>query len=632
MSIISVTNGATTLQLNSETLAITVEAGGRRWSWAEGYVPRILLKDGGEKRFSEAVEIRHSIWKTGVGDGIRSTYRAFPNGKEEIPFAFETIVWTEGSTGDVYFEFIPRCDEGLEVTGVCWPGPMSFEEGDKSWYSVLNIEQGLLLPNDWPVELTKMHFGGQFCSAAAYMPWFGQVRPDGGYIAINQTPWDGAYDVDHPADGPYTHISLRWLPSLGKMDYRRIARYTFLPDCDYNDLCKVYRAYVQETGHFVSLAEKAARNPRVDKLIGAAFVHKGIKTHVDPYSDFFDPADPEKNNSLVPFSIRTQEVLNYKRLGVEKLYLHLDGWGQPGYDNQHPDYLPACAEAGGWEGLKELSDTLESCGYMFGLHDQYRDYYFDAATFDKEFGIHAPDGSVFEMSRWAGGHQTYLCASQAPYYVKRNFEEVLRHGIHLEGTYLDVFTCNEPDECVHPEHRMTRRQCLEYRGQCFDYLTSRGIVPSSEECNDWAMESLVFCHYGPHDFMLAPPGAPRHGIPAPLFNLVYHECMILPWPMDHLEGQEDYMLYALLNGGAAYMDKDGAYPGIDGAFGSNKVLEENIARWRIVAELQEKVAKCELTRHEILDGDPLKQRSTFSDGTTVTVNFADSSYDIVYGA
>ncbi|MCI8600789.1 MAG: hypothetical protein HFE45_04255 [Oscillospiraceae bacterium] len=631
MSTISVTNGSTILSLDSGTLHVTVEANGRRWQWAKDYTPVIRLKDGGEKKFSDAMEIRHSVWKTGVGDGIRSTFRAFPEGRGEIPFTFETIVWVESSTGNVFFEWIPLCDEGLEIEAVCWPGPMEFDCADKGWYSVLNIEQGLLLPNNWPEELTRMHFGGQLCSAAAYMPWFGQVRPDGGYIAIAETPWDAAYSVDHPAGGPYAHVAFRWLPSLGKMDYRRVVRCSFLSDCDYNDLCKVYRAYVKETGHFVTLAEKALRNPMVDKLIGAAFVHKGIKTHVSPNSDFFDPAAPDKNNSLTPFSVRTEEVRRYHALGVEKLYYHLDGWGDPGYDNKHPDYLPACEEAGGWAGMKTLSDTMQEFGYMFGIHDQYRDYYFDAPTFDKEFAIHDPDGGVFEMARWAGGRQSYLCASQAPYYVKRNFEEVLRHGIHLEGAYLDVFTCNEPDECAHPEHRMTRRQCLEYRAACFDYLTAKGIAPSSEECVDWAVESLVFCHYGPHDFMLAAPGSPRKGIPAPLFNLVYHECMILPWPMDHLKGQEDYMLYALLNGGAAYMDKDGAYPGVDGAFGDSTPLDEKIARWRIVAELQEKVAKCELVRHELVDGNPAVQRSTFSDGTTVTVNFSDSSYDIVYG-
>ena len=49
-------------------------------------------------------------------------------------------------------------------------------------------------------------------------------------------------------------------------------------------------------------------------------------------------------------------------MGVEKLYLHLDGWAQPGYDNCHPDYSPACIEAGGWEGMKELADTMRMCG------------------------------------------------------------------------------------------------------------------------------------------------------------------------------------------------------------------------------------------------------------------------------
>ena len=157
-------------------------------------------------------------------------------------------------------------------------------------------------------------------------------------------------------------------------------------------------------------------------------------------------------------------------------------------------------------------------------------------------------------------------------------------------------------------------------------------MPSSEECTDWAMRTLVFSHYGPYDFMLQKPGSPRRGIPVPLFNLVYHECMILPWLMDRLPGQEDYMLYALLNGGAAYMDKDGAYPGCDGAFADGEThLDEEIRRYRIVAALQEKVARCEMVRHEFLDGDPNRQKTTFSDGTTVEIDLAAGSYEIRLG-
>lgn len=621
------------LELNENTLQYAVTAEGCTWNWGENSAPYLLLEGEEKLFFGEAEGVIHSLWKTGVGSGIRSQYRGFSHGGCAADFSFETIVWIEECTGHVYFEWIPIEEAGLSVKAVYWPGYMEFEEGTPDCYSVLNILQGLLLPNTWENEVNKLSFDGQLCSNTAYMPWFGQIKPQGGYMAICQEPWDAACQVDHPAGGPYTHVGIRWLPSLGKLSYRRTMQFRFFGPCDYNDLCKSYRSYARETGLLVTLREKAARNPLVDKLIGSAIVHKGIKTHVCPGTYFYDPEHPEKNDHLVTFRQRQQEILHYHEKGIKKLYLHLDGWGDPGYDNRHPDYLPACEAAGGWEGMKQLSDTIRDCGYMFGLHDQYRDYYFDAPTFDREFACSAPDGSILDVCRWAGGRQSYLCATQAPYYVKRNFEEVLRHGIHLEASYLDVFTCNEGDECDNPRHRMTRRECFLWRERCFQYLLSKGILPSSEEVTDWAMGSLVFAHYGPYDFMLQAPGSPRKGIPVPLFNLCYHDCLILPWLMDHEEGQEDYMLYALLNGGAAYMDKDGAYPGCDGSFhDEEKVLDEEISRYRIVAELQERVAKCEMLRHEFIDGDPLRQRTVFEDGTVVQVNFHDNSYQITAAA
>lgn len=621
------------LELNETSLSLTVSANGKEWSWADNYQPFIQLVGDEKILFTDAASIQHQVWDTGLGIGIRSDFRGFQRKHLEVPFAFSTIMWVEDSTGDVFFEWVPLNDDGLDVKAVHWPGHMAFEETSDKYYTVLPYMQGLLIPNNHGELAPPIPFNGQMCTIAAYMPWFGQVRPNAGYIAICLQPYDAAYNLLHEENAPY-YVGIRWLPSLGKMDYRRVIRYTFLDDCDYNDLCKVYRKYGKEIGHFTSLAEKAAKNPRVDKLIGSVVVHNGIKTHIAPGSDFYDKEHPEKNDVLFPFSERTEKIRHIKEKGVEKLYFHLDGWGQPGYDNQHPDYLPACKEAGGWEGFKELSDTMQECGYMLGVHDQYRDYYFDAATFNEDFAARNPDGSIFEMSRWAGGHQTYLCATQAPYYVKRNFSELFEHGIPLEASYLDVFTCNEPDECSHPLHRMTRKECLEFRARCFDYLTSQGIVPSSEEVTDWAMKSLVFAHYGPYEFMMRAPGSKRFGISVPLYNLVYHDCMILPWFMDRLENTEDYMLYAVLNGGIPYLDKDGAYPDTDGAFDSDareRKLEEDIARCKVVTELHERIAKCEMVRHEFLNDDHTQQRTTFSDGTQVTIDTKAQTYDIKLG-
>ena len=87
------------------------------------------------------------------------------------------------------------------------------------------------------------------------------------------------------------------------------------------------------------------------------------------------------------------------------------------------------------------------------------------------------------------------------------------------------------------------------------------------------------------------------------------------------------MLYALLNGGAPYLLREDVGP----EYGTNTVsfsIEEKISRSKIVSQLHEKVAKCELLRYDFVDGDTQIHRSTFSDGTVVTVNFRTQEYNI----
>ena len=628
-----ITAGGSTVRLHEETLLVSLFRNDAEWNWREDFVPTLEC-DEGIFSFTDARSVSHELFQNGIGTGIRSRFEGFEANGTVRPYSFETLIWIEAVSGDIRFEWLPLCEQGLSVKKVRWPGEMSFEKASRSWYSVLNHQQGLLVPNDWETALDHVVFNGFFETAGAYMPWFGQVKDREGYIAICETPWNAGYTAEHPAGGPYSHVGIYYEPSLGKMDYRRVLRYTLLSDCDYNDLCKVYRAYVRETGHLRTLAEKAAQNPSVDRLIGCSFVHTGIKTVVQPDSDFFDPENPEKNNHCTPFLKRTEEIKLLHNMGVEKLYLHLDGWAQPGYDNCHPDYSPACIEAGGWEGMKELADTMHECGYLFGIHDQYRDFYKSAKSFDENYACRLTDGTIPEHHRWAGGQQSYLCATQAPYYLKRNFAALFENGIELDGAYLDVFTCNEGDECTNPEHRMTRRECYEYRGQCFSWLLAHGILSSSEEVSDWAIPSLVFCHYAPYSFMMKRPGLPKDGIPVPLFNLVYHDCVIEPWMMDKASENDDYMLYALLNGGAPYLLRDAAYLNTDGSFEGDELLalEEMIRRSKTVSALHEKIAKCEMVRHRMNPENWWIQETEFSDGTKVKVDFKNQTYEISEGS
>ena len=55
------------------------------------------------------------------------------------------------------------------------------------------------------------------------------------------------------------------------------------------------------------------------------------------------------------------------------------------------------------------------------------------------------------------------------------------------------------------------------------------------------------------------------------------------------------MLYALINGGAPYLLRDGAYPNTDGAFAQDEAhMPELIARCQVVSDLHSRIAKCEL--------------------------------------
>lgn len=589
-----------------------------------------------EKEFSlaeadpEKTEVK--IWEKGRGAGIDVLYKDF--GPRRISFICR--FWLPAESEALMAEWIPLDEgrnEGPEAQRFYWPVP----ELQDSGYVVLPLQQGVIIPYSWPNEVMKIPFDGQFCTSSAYMPWVGQVgRKGAAWQMIAETPYDGGYKILHPAGGPTKELSFYWLKSLGKWREKRVVRLYFdTADCDYNKQAKRYRAYVKEIGHFTSLAEKIRRNPTVEKLIGAAVVHMGIKTHVAEDSSFFDPKNPEKNDSLVTFAEREKEVRELMELGAGKFYFHVDGWGEPGYDNKHPDIFPVCKEAGGMEGLLKLARTVREGGNLIGLHDQYRDYYFSADSFSRDEAVTDAEGKNPEHARWAGGHQTYLCGTLAPYYLKRNFGELMREGFKPDCSYLDVFTCNEPDECFSKEHPASRRDCLEGRLACFAWLNSQGIVPSSEECTDWAMRELVFCHYGPHHFMLQKPGTPRSGLPVPLFNLVYHDAMMLPWPMEPAEEfREDMMLYALLNAGMPYLIRDAAYPGIDGAFSEvqrKEFLKAKIERTKVVQRLQARLAHEEMVSHHFLDTDgPSRQETVFGDGTRVLVDFAKGEYAIQY--
>lgn len=615
--------------LDEISLGVYIQYEGTIWKTYKEYKPTIRCTGNINILFSEAIKIQHEYCENGVGKGICSKFEGFIVNGLQKNFSFQTLIWVEKISKNVYFEWIPIIEDLDGIEEVIWPVPFEFNAKRSDWYTIINLQQGMIIPNDWPQEFGEMIIKGYWGTEVGYMPWFSQIKEKNGYIAICEDYWDAGYYVEHPSNGPYTIIGNKWYPSMGKITYKRSIKFIFKNECDYNTICKIFREYAKEIGIFRTLKEKEIDLPIIKKLVGASVVHISIKRNIQEGTRFYNSMDLEQNKSCTTFRSRLEQIEKYHEEGAERLYVHLDGWAEPGYDNQHPDYYLPASEAGSWDGMKEFVERIHSYGDLVGLHDQYKDYYYKAPSFDEEYVCLKPDGSFTSHALWAGGLQAYLCTTQASYYVRRNYSIIKKHDINIDCAYLDAFVCNAADECVNPRHKMSRKECFEYRSRCFRYLMSKGIIPSSEEAASWAVPDLVLTHFAPYEFMLDEPEKERRGIAVPLFELVFHECLISPWMMDKDSDNEDYMLYALLNGGIPYLVREGAYPEIDGAFKRENIpLRESIKRCKVVNELHKRVVYSEMIKHEFINNNYNKQKTTFSDGTVVTVDFKNKKYDI----
>lgn len=597
-----------------ETFALTVTVAGSTVAWSWANTPFLTLTGGKQLSFASAACQSRDV-TTGVDYRVRASYTGFTDEEgNAYPYTVETCVSMNFNTGLLKAEAYVVGDGMGEIAALAYPPRMRFDAPVDHGYTVLPRMQGTILPAGHPY---TFHDGLIF-ERDAYIPVYGQIHDGCGYAAIIDTPYDARYSVVGEEIQPY------FIPSLGLMRYARAVLYDFFPEGDFNTIAKTYRAYLIERGEMVTLKEKIARNPKIEYLLGCPIVHSWSGVHIHPASHFFDPENPANNDYCLPFAENARMLRELKQKGAEKVYLHLDGWGKQGYDNLHPDPFPVHEGAGGAVGMKALQDTCTELGYYFGIHDQYRDYYYDAPSFDLNNALVDINGKHPYHDFWNGGPHSFLCAQLAADYVRRNYDEFERLGIKPDGSYLDVFSVVELDECFNPEHPMTRRECAEARARCFSILMDRGIVPSSEETVGCMMNAIALCHHAP--FYTTDwedrRNAKNIGIPIPFFSLVYHECVVTPWFGIHekgawgVAGTDRGFYWALLTGGTIYYDADAP--------------AEDVAYGKVALELHRRIALCELVSHEFLDNNTRRRRSTFSDGTVVEADFDEEWFVIRY--
>lgn len=291
-----------------------------------------------------------------------------------------------------------------------------------------------------------------------------------------------------------------------------------LGEGDYVEVAKAYRTVAKERGWLVTWKEKLSTHPQAKGLFGAAdfkpFVFTRYIQTGETYTGYtFDEA------------AQCAEHLK-KDVGIDKAMYVLGGWINRGYDNEHPDILPAAPECGGNDALADCSRRVKSLGYLFGLHDNYQDMYRNSPSWDHNYIMRNVNYELIPGGVWAGGQAYLTCSRMALELAKRpqnlpGVKKLFDPNIY----FIDTVFAAALFECHSVNHPLTRKDDLYWKTKLSNYTRNTFGLFGSEEGQEWAvpcadyLEGLVSAKSAtPSDDSITT---------VPLFEMVYGDCVSL---------------------------------------------------------------------------------------------------------
>lgn len=530
---------------------------------------------------------------------------------------------------------------------------------DDDGYIVFPEEQGFIVPSrfdqgyfrylNWVWDRIA---GITMVAEQASMPWFGARKGQSSFLCIVETPDDVAYgvianDVRAPEQaaappsavpGPSTALSAPrlsaiwpyWRSVKGELGYPRVARYIFQPHGGYVEMCKTYRKYAQKTGKFVTLKQKIAANPEVAKLIGAPNFEINVLANralAPQYATLSGPVLDGAHQMQTTFEQIEAMVNDMKNnLHLDRAVIRIAGWGGRGYDNDRPiDAAKVNEEAGGQAKLARAIEAARQAGYLGGLWDDYREMEVNSPSYDEKYIVRDATGARFVGFTSDAGHSEDVCAREAVKMFQKNMAFYTR-DLKPNLIYLDTIGGLALTECYDQRHPTTRTGNREARMDIMRVATNEKIVLGAEGTpTDWSLSVASF--YDEHPIRL--------GIEVPLYGLVYHDCAML-----YRQHASPYN-YGLDNYGSIR----GAWPAkflrglLYGDQSSWTFSNRAYYAWRQTLKMindvlephQRRLAHEEMLKHEILTPDLLVQRTAFSSGVEVTVNYGEFPFKLEDG-
>lgn len=531
-----------------------------------------------------------------------------------------TLMMPEGAS-DLVVD-ADMADRNTEVTGFSFLEPFVLDT-DKSVLAVADYSNGHLYPLN-----VKPFPHGYFGGDRLDMPWVGVCDLDKGmgYALILDTSDDawvrcGQYNV---GGRQIAAPQVGWNPSKGKFACARRILYRFAATGSYVALAKAYRAYAKEKGLIVPFAEKLKANPNIRRLFGAPDVW---------------------GNDTLAFAQQA------KAAGVDKMLIH--GRTSPA-------------------DMKAINDL----GYLTSEYDNYTDI-LQTEEGKQPDSSHdqLPDAAVLNPDRKR--MTAWLTWDKKTQYMKRCpalwvptakvvIPNVLKEFPYI-GRFIDVTTAEGLYECHDEKHPLTKGQKRQCGVALLSFVRSQRLVVGGEHGIWWGVPEQDYIegmmsggwaswpaghliHPKTKDEEFSNPWGGKsggragwanyekwgigHEWRAPLWELVFHDCVVSTW---YWGDASDWLLQAA----PEVTPKKDAFNILYGTIpllwanreGSWHAAREVFLRtYRNTCKLHEVLAGTEMLSHEFLTPDHTVQRTRFSDGTQVVVNFGEKPYTAEMGA
>ena len=231
-------------------------------------------------------------------------------------------------------------------------GSMPLEQS-ADYYAIPN-RMGILLFPDGEKPFTRRF--PAYSSSGYSMAMFGAVKNGSALLATWEDPYTEI--VADYAVSPRHRLSI----GLALRQTARSVRLQPLGRGGYVEIAQAYRPVARRRGYLKTLAEKVRENPGVARFFGAADFKPFAFTRNVPNTRW-NQSDQERLVIRFTFQECADLAEHFaKDLGIDRALLVLNGWVNGGYDNRHPDVLPAAPEIGGDAGLIECSRRLHALG------------------------------------------------------------------------------------------------------------------------------------------------------------------------------------------------------------------------------------------------------------------------------